>query len=326
MKNKYVHVALLAGLIASVSLPLYFTTWPRELHDFYRELYFFPVFYGALRFGLRGSLIVCGIITIVYFPFILKNWGGAFLNELRMIAEILFLFIFAVFSGYIIDKEKKMREELERNKFIISLGRITSGIVHDLKNPLNSTIGLLEKLAQGKGKSEIYIPVMLKDAYKMERIVYDVLDFARQARPRKRLVNLSEVMCQAIISCRQKAKEASVKVVADINDVYKEVDSFLLERAIVNIVSNAIDASKPNQDIEVSLHKDEGKALIRVKDNGPGMDQETYEHCFDPYFSSKQGGTGLGLPIVKKIIDAHNGSISVECMAERGTEVLITLP
>jgi signal transduction histidine kinase len=234
--------------------------------------------------------------------------------------------MFAIGAGYFADREKHVRTELDRNKFVTSLGRITSGIVHDLKNPLISIIGLLERLAAGKGDCTGYVPVILQDAHRMERIVYDVLDFAKPIDLRKEPCNLSQVVKKAIKMCSEKADMAKISVDTDLDDISTLADSFLMERALVNVISNAIEASEKNKKIRISLHKQASSARIIIRDYGQGMDGDTIKHCFEPYFSRKANGTGLGLPIVKKIVEAHDGSVSVELPREGGTAFQIDLP
>ena len=312
--------------VVAITAMEYFGLWTSSLHELYRELYYFPLFVAGMRYGIRGAIITLAAIYSVYILHILLTWQGSWQQEIPRILELLFYLLFAVGAGYLSDREKRIRGKLERNRLVISLGRITSGIVHDLKNPLISIIGLLERLARGKGDCSRYVPVMLQDAYRMERIVYDVLDFARPVNLKKERCNLADVVKNAEKMCGEKAEKAKVSLNTELDEIYTEADPFLLERALVNVISNAVEASKAGDTVHVMLKKRGTSALVTVKDDGPGMDKETLENCFQPYFSKKAAGTGLGLPIVKKIIEAHGGAVEIELPPSGGTVFNISLP
>jgi len=108
--------------------------------------------------------------------------------------------------------------------------------------------------------------------------------------------------------------------------VYMELDSFQMERALINLLSNAIEASGRGQDVKVGMVSAKDTLAITIVDQGPGMDRETIEHIFTPFYTRKKEGTGLGLPIAKKVIEAHKGKIRVASKPGDGTEVKIELP
>jgi len=304
----------------------YFFHGSGDLWEFERELYYFPIFLAAMRYGRRGALIALGAIYLFYIPFTVYTWRGSLEREFVRVMDLVFYLLFAFGAGYLADRDKRIRDELERNRMIISLGRITSGIVHDLKNPLISIIGLLERLAEGKGDCETYVPVMLQDALRMKRIVNDVLDFARPVKLKKELCNISDVVQNAVKMCEEKAQKAGVKLSTSLEDIYAQIDPFMLERALVNVISNAIEASGKGREVVIASRKQDGTALIVVRDKGPGMDKETLAHCFDPYFSRKTRGNGLGLPITKKIVEAHGGAVAIEQPLSGGTAFKFYLP
>ena len=317
---------LITFSILGFSAALYFSGKSADIQELDRELYYFPIFIAAMRYGMRGAMIALAAIYLLYIPFIMISWQGTLQHEFARIIDIIFYFLFAFGAGYLADREKRIREELERNRMIISLGRITSGIVHDLKNPLISIIGLLERLEKGKGRCSAYVPLMLQDALRMKRIVYDVLDFARPVTLKKRICSLFETVKNSLEMCREKAEKAGVALGTVREDIFVEADPLLLERALVNVISNAIEASTAGSEVIVSLQRQDGAAVITVRDNGRGMDRKTIEHCFEPYFSMKASGNGLGLPITRKIVEAHGGSVKIEQPSSGGTAFDIILP
>ncbi len=104
------------------------------------------------------------------------------------------------------------------------------------------------------------------------------------------------------------------------------MDGFYMQRALINLINNAIEVSGQGQEVIISCATKKNHVLISVKDFGPGMDPETLENAFVPFYSKKDRGTGLGLTIAKKIVEGHNGKIYVKSQPGLGTEVIIELP
>ncbi len=323
---------LIALSVTGITGLQYFSSRECSLHELYRELYSFPLFIAAMRYGTKGALICLASIYALYLPYMFITWQGSWKQESVRVVELFFYLFLAAWAGYFADREKALKAELEQNRFVTSLGRITSGIVHDLKNPLISIRGLLERLAKGKGDCSRYLPVMLSDTQLMERIVYDVLDFAKPLKLKRKGVDLSAIIENAVRICREKAKKAGVSFDVRLSDISVEADQYLIERALVNIISNAIESlsevsrlTQKDKKISIKLERHNNSAQITVRDNGKGMDKEIRKHCFEPYFSNKRAGTGLGLAIVKKIIDAHDGRIDIALPDSGGTAFIINL-
>ena len=312
--------------ILGISAVQYFFSDTADLQEIDRELYYFPIFVAAMRYGMRGAMVALCAIYFLYIPFIAMTWKGSIGHESARVVDLVFYFLFAFGAGFLADRDRKIRAELERNRLTISLGRITSAIVHDLKNPLISITGLLERLARGKGDCATYVPLILQDAYRMKRIVDDVLDFARPVKLKKERCSLAGVIRHAVEMCQERAEKAGVRVETELEDVRADADSFMLERALVNVISNAVEASEPGKKVVVRLHRDGDFVRISVRDFGSGMDRETIEHCFEPYFTRKQGGNGLGLPITKRIVEAHGGHVKIGQPESGGTVFSIFLP
>jgi signal transduction histidine kinase len=140
--------------------------------------------------------------------------------------------------------------------------------------------------------------------------------------------NLVNITQTAVDYCRAKADERGIAFSTDMpdNPVNCRIDGFALQRAFVNLINNAVEASEPDQAVTVSLQTSGRYHAIRIKDVGSGMDRETLENIFVPFYTKKRGGTGLGMVIAKKIIEGHKGRINVDSKAGEGTQITIELP
>ena len=230
-------------------------------------------------------------------------------------------------AGYLIERDKKILKKSEKDRYLTGLGQAAATIVHDLKNPLITIMGFARRLQAGKGDPETGLQTIVDSASKMEEIVTDVLNFAKPVHLETKEEDVRGIVEQAAAWCKTKADAARVSLSSELpaEPVIVSVDSLRPQRALTNLITNAIEASHERQEVRLTLSKDHEKLLIRVKDQGAGMDRETLENIFVPFFSKKTHGTGLGMAITKKVIDAHQGKIFLQSQPNRGTEVLIEL-
>jgi signal transduction histidine kinase len=170
--------------------------------------------------------------------------------------------------------------------------------------------------------------VIEDSAQNMQTIVDGVLDFGKPIRLELKKEDIHRVIQRACDSCKIKAEERDIILFADVptDPVNIEIDSFNLQRAIINLINNAIEASPKGRHVIIRTETEKNHVRVKVKDFGSGMDRETLENIFVPFYSKKNSGTGLGMAIVKKIVDGHHGKIQVKSRPGFGTEVMIELP
>ncbi|MEW6108838.1 MAG: HAMP domain-containing sensor histidine kinase [Nitrospirota bacterium] len=300
----------------------------RALHDIYRGLYFIPLLVGALVFGLKGAVLTYMLVAILHLSYILTSWSGIFVSEINRFLDLLIQGIFAFLAGFFIDRDKRRREQIEKEKYLAGIGQIATSIVHDLKTPLVTILGFAKRIQDGKGKTETAIETIIDSAENMQKIVNDVLDFSKPLQMDLQKDDIRNAVARACDFCREKANEADVSLSVELpSDALNiEIDRFHMERAIVNLINNAIEASDRGKKISVCAIPGKNHLSISIKDQGAGMDREILENVFIPFYTKKRKGTGLGMPIAKKVIEAHSGEISIESKVGSGTEVVIKLP
>lgn len=324
---------IIATIVTSTLLITYlhYSTNPSiyALHDIYREFYYIPILIGALVFGLRGAVLTYLFVFVLYLPYILMNWTGIFITEANRFLHILLQCLFAFFAGFLIDRDRKHREQLEKERYLAGIGQVATTIVHDLKNPLITILGFAKRIQEGKGETKSAVRTIIDSAQNMQRVVHDVLDFAKPIRLNiKENEDIRSIIKQACNSCKTKAEEEGINLLLDLpaNPVNIAIDGFHVERAIVNLINNAIEASIKGQKVTVNMMSEKNHLIIKIKDHGAGMDKETLKNIFIPFYTKKSKGTGLGMSIVKKVIEGHQGKISIESQIGKGTDVTIELP
>ncbi len=298
------------------------------LHNIYRELYYIPVLLGAVTYGLLGALLSYALVFSLYLPYVITTWPGSILNETNRLLPLLMQGIFAFIAGYLVDRERKHRIQSERDRSLAEIGRIATVIVHDLKNPLIAISGFAKRIKESRGNADKAVDVIINSAAQMEKIVASVLDFARPLRLERQLIDVREIVQHAEDSCKIKAEQKEVILSLDLplHPVDAIIDSFHFERALENLVMNAIEASGRNQSVSIIMAQLKNKLTIKIMDNGSGMDDETLANVFVPFYTKKNGGTGLGMPIAKKIIEGHKGTIRIDSKTGQGTSITVELP
>ena len=210
-----------------------------------------------------------------------------------------------------------------------AIGETAAMVGHDLRNPLQAVANLVhlakEKAGSARDKDLSLIVDQISDqADYMNKLVTDLQDYSRSMKPRPVRVNLAEVVDGAL-STLQIPKSVRVRV-----DVGKAAgfdgDPDLLKRALMNIISNGIQAMDDGGELSVRVDGNDAMVSISVHDSGKGLTKEIQEKMFNPLFTTKSRGTGLGLPIAKRIIEAHQGHIKVSSEPGNGTTFTIEFP
>lgn len=219
----------------------------------------------------------------------------------------------------------QMDLELERAKSIhnaklASLGEMSAGIAHEINNPLGIIVGnipLLHKFKDDESKFLTKTDAILKAASKIEKIVKGLKKFSRStATTEFKLVSLDEVIREAIVITDSKSNRHNIQVTIDTPGSLKVLcDEVEIEQVLVNLINNAIDAVKNNEDkwVKIKAFEDSGKAFIQIIDSGSGISPEVENKLFQPFFTTKPvgEGTGLGLSISKGILDQHDATLTL---------------
>lgn len=326
MKKYYIAVIVItASLITFLHFLIFQEQSPYIVLE---ELYYIALLFGALFFGLKGAILTYLFTSLLYLPFFFGNWTTSFLSLIDRLLHILFSGVFSILAGYLVDRERKQQKELGKKQYLASIGQVATTIVHDLKNPLIVILGFAKRIRDGKGNAGESAQTIIESAENMQRIVHDVLDFSKPIKLELKEDDLGSIAAKAVDYCKAKADEQGVSLSIDVPDhpVKILIDGFSMQRAFVNLINNGIEASAKGKTVGVIVETCNQCVMIRVKDAGSGMDRETLENIFVPFYTRKSGGTGLGLAIAKKIIEGHKGSIHVKSKGGEGTEIAIELP
>lgn len=221
--------------------------------------------------------------------------------------------------------------QLIRSEKLAAVGQLTAGIVHDVKNPLAAIQGmteLLRKDANLPSEARQDIGIIYNSAVNATKIVTDLLKFARQAPPELKSQDLRETVYAAFYLNRYIIGKANVKVIAQVSDrpIFATYDAIQIEQVLINLIQNAVQAMPQGGYLKVVLAEQNGTAKIGLIDTGVGIPRENLERIFDPFYTTKDNGTGLGLSTSYGIIASHHGEIHVQSQVGKGTCFTILLP
>ena len=324
-KRYLVFIASTVGLITLLHFLVFAKYSPLIVLE---ELYYIPLLCGALWFSLRGAILTYAIVSLLYLPLFFGIWTTSPFAVADRLLHLVFSGIFTFTAFYFADREKKRKQQVEREQHLASIGRVATTIVHDLKNPLITILGFARRIHEGKGDMASAAQAISESAQNMQKIVYDVLDFSKPIRLELKEEDVRNVVKQACDTCMEKASGVGISLSINMPDspMNALVDSFNLVRALANLINNAIEASAEGQSVIITASPERKHLAIGIRDNGSGMDKETAENLFVPFYTKKASGTGLGMSISKKIIEGHRGTIRINSHPGMGTEVIIELP
>lgn len=328
-----VKIILLAVVVGGTTFFHYFTEWKvHHYHVFYQGLYFLPVMLAGFWFALRGGLATSLSITILLLPFTITHWNGFSADDFNRVMELVLYNVFAVILGKLRDQERIVQKHLREAERFAAMGKTVSGLAHELKTPLIAIGGLSRLVRRTLEKKDPLVreklDIVVEETNRLEKMVTEMLDFSRplELQQTKGNMNLVVGQCLAIISHFAKEKEVEVQNLSTEDLPIMSFDAERMKQVLINLLTNAIQASSQGEKVSIYSYQMRRKLIIDVKDRGSGIPLDKKEEIFSPFFTTKEGGTGLGLPIAKKIVEAHRGYLEVLENSEKGTTFRVVIP
>ena len=226
---------------------------------------------------------------------------------------------------------KSLEEELRRSERMAALGKMAAGVAHELRNPLSSIKGLailLKSRFQEKSSDQETADILVQEVERLNRSIGELLDYARPQKLIKEDVHPEEVVRKTVSLIRMDAESVGVRVKIRMEDDLPLVlaDQDKLNQVFLNLFLNSIQAMEHGGLLDIRVATQGRNVLFTVKDTGCGVNKKDLPRVFDPYFTTKPEGTGLGLAMSVKIIEEHGGNMTFESEPDVGTMVVVSLP
>jgi signal transduction histidine kinase len=225
-----------------------------------------------------------------------------------------------------------IENELELSRRMAAIGRLTSGVGHEVKNPINAIVVHLEllktKLGTSGSPSNRHLEVIDSEIHRLDRVVQTLVDFSRPVEVKLVEYDLRHVVADVVTLAAAEMSTRQVDLTSQLPDypLTVKVDVDLLKQAVLNVVQNGAQAMPDGGKLEVMLLEDGKSAVIQVQDHGAGISEELREKIFDLYFTTKKGGSGIGLAMTYRILQLHHGSIDVQSELGRGSVFQLRIP
>ena len=228
----------------------------------------------------------------------------------------------------------RIEDELELSRRLAAVGRLTSGVAHEVKNPINAIVVHLEvlrqKLRELDPDTRRQMDVIAAEIRRLDRVVQTLVDFTRPMELRLAEIDLRKLLDDVVTLSTPDAEKHGVHIVRELSDspLPVKVDGDLVKQAILNVMINGMQAMAPdggtmNIRARANAHNE---AEVEIADQGPGIPEKIREKIFNLYFTTKSGGSGIGLPMTYRVMQLHNGSMDFDSVEGQGTTFRLRFP
>jgi len=244
-----------------------------------------------------------------------------------MIVAVIF-FALGLFLGWLLFRGSRRKVILESPKDS-EIHELARSLAHEIRNPLNTIRMNLQLISEELGENERIkrrISLIEDEIKHLDMILKSFLDYTRLPAPKLERININKVVKNGVEMIQPRA--GGIRIETSLAESLPMIyaDKALITEVLQNLIQNALDASKSGDKIVVETGKSDIGVYFAVSDQGKGIPPEVMEKIFKPYFSTKQGGIGIGMAVVKKIVEAHNGKIWIQSRTGTGTRVVVELP
>jgi two-component system sensor histidine kinase HydH len=342
-----VRILILAVIIIVMAVAHYLTDAgllgirKHSIHSVEYLLNFLPIFLGALWYGLAGGIATTVVVSILYIPSVIGPLGtSGILTTTERVLEVVVYGAVGVITGILTDREThrtrellQASEELQKSRYLAAIGQMVSTVAHDVRNPLQNiqlSIDLL-RIEPGDRESAMAIIRGIEHSLTMlDALVRQLLEYSRPPELSFSPVAVQHLVEQAldVLRGRLSGINLHLRLEQPNREILVDQDRFM--QVLVNLFANAIEAMPSGGELKVESrfleHEGINELELAIKDTGIGIGKADLEKIYEPFFTRKPGGTGLGIPICKKIVEAHGGELKIMSEPGKGTIVIVRIP
>lgn len=340
-------VLTLALMLVAVSLSHYYTGFRFEqIHDVYTRLYYIPIILAAFWFGTRGGFIASVAAALLFLPHVFFQWQvHAAHGHFSQYIEMGMFVVIGVVTGALADLEKKQKQRAENaydqlgESFekarevarLAAIGQLSAGIAHEVRNPLAGIKGAVEIITSDIDDSNPkhrFVSIINKEIAHLESLVTEFLRFARPPKPELAPDNINRVVRSVLELSHKHLSEGRVNVETHLDEEIPPsfMDTNQVKQVVLNLLLNAAQAMPEGGTLVFRTYRQNNSIHLEMSDTGKGIPEGREEDIFAPFFTTRPGGTGLGLAVSRRIIRGHGGDITARNAAEGGATFIVKLP
>lgn len=365
ISSKTRQIVTLAALIVAISFLHYATTTSRGyFHEIYKVLYYIPIILAAFEFGIRGGITTSLIVSAIYLPHVVFQWQGNLDHNVSRFLEIVLYNAVAYITGRLVEAEhgerrkyeqvadelrasyEKLRrqsetlaeveEQLRHADRLAVLGELAASLAHEVRNPLGSIRGAVEILQDDYPKenpNHEFLQILIKEVDRLNRVIENYLSLARTRTSRLEEFGLRDAVLSVVNMLAAKARKEKVEIQCHFPDrpVQIRADENKFRQVLLNLLLNAMAAIEGSGRVTIDARVNGAgeahrKLQIIITDTGKGIPGDVMEQIFKPFYTTKQDGTGLGLPITKRIADEYRWELRLQSEVGKGTQAILCIP
>lgn len=300
-----------------------------------REAYSIGYKIGAKHFEFQTALLMANLYRRAFMDSVRKMFRELMYSEYERAESVVDEFVDQFLLGYLAKKDNTI-ERLHEQRMVI-MGQMAASMAHEVRNPLSAIDGFLRLIREDeqmdRHKRDEYFRIILHETKEINRIITQFLQFSRKGQAEES--PLSDVSLNSLLSEVQEFVKAKTIQENIAFYLYPPMEDFLvhiqresIKQVLVNVIHNAFEAVHNQEDrrVEIYAYRESGTEVrIEVVDNGPGMSNEALEMAFEPFYSTKETGTGIGLALSKELVKKSDGDIRIQT-GSYGTKIIVTLP
>lgn len=315
-----------------------------------QHLYYLPIVYAGLEFGWRGGLAAGALAGMACLSQLLLT-GRLPGSPVSQYLEIGIYCAAGALSGALAERERRKRraseetakrlsnvyvelqenfERMKRAERLYALGQLSAGLAHEIRNPLASiagAVGILRRGRTSEGKQAECLEILQKECYRLNRLLTSFLDFARPRSLNFQTIEVESVFDSVLGLAQHAVDGAAITLKRQVPpQLALDCDPEQLKQVLLNLVINAIQAMPNGGDVVMSASAEANQAILEVRDQGCGVSEQEMEHLYDPFFTTKENGTGLGLPVAHQIVAQLGGVLAARNNADGGMTFSVQLP
>jgi two-component system sensor histidine kinase HydH len=352
-EDYWVARGLILGAVASLGMLQYLTP-PRSVHWLYilQRLYYIPVVLAGLNMGWRGGLTVALLSGAAFAIGTPSIWKVPYVGVLDQCLEICVFCLVGTVAGVLTDHRRKQQdalhqatehlrqahrhlqdnfEAMKRAERLYALGQLSAGLAHEIRNPLASIEGaaaIVQRESESEARRHECLDIIQKESRRLNRLLTAFLDFAKPRQPDLRVIEIDRLLDSVIALARHAGGNGQLEVKKEIETglLTLECDPEQLKQVLLNLVMNAIQAMPQGGTVIVAARQSQMSVIIDVQDQGCGISDGNLDRIFNPFFTTKATGSGLGLSVAHQIISQHGGMLTVAGNSPEGATLRISLP
>jgi signal transduction histidine kinase len=226
----------------------------------------------------------------------------------------------------------RIEDEIELSRRLAAIGRLTSGVAHEVKNPINAIVVHLEVLRQKLNKTDPdtsrHMDVIGSEIRRLDRVVQTLVDFTRPVELRLTEMDLHKLVDEVVMLASPEAERHNIQIERETTSepLPVRIDADLVKQAVLNIVINGLQAMFDGGTLHISTRRNSELATITVRDEGPGIPAEIRDKIYNLYFTTKKGGSGIGLPMAYRVVQLHNGALEFDSVEGEGAAFTFRIP